>query len=449
LPITWNAELAAHLLRRTGFAASPKAVKRAVKRGHGKTVKRLIRPQKRLARKPKQADGLIRMGSWWVRRMVKTRKPLAEKLTLFWHNHFATAFHKVGSDARMFEHVATLRTHALGSFRELVLAMARDPAMLVWLDNRTNYADSINENWARELMEVFTTGVLDQNGDPNYTETDVVEVARAFTGWSLQHDEFLFKESKHDYGQKTVKGVTGNLDGDDIVDILVNDPATARRIPQQLWSFLAYPIALDDPLCDELAAVYVASDGDIATIVEAILMHDAFFSEPALHSRVKSPAEWMAGAILHTGARIRKGDGWSLGDKLRDMGQTLFDPPSVFGWNQGLPWVEASGLLARASTGAWIAMARHKTHPLLLHPRRLMGPKGKWDELDASAVVTRVLEALDLSHASPATTAVLEDYARADVFGLPQAVVVDDDFIDKKVRGLIAVALACPEYQMA
>lgn len=449
MAIEWNVTHAAHLLRRAGFAASSKHVKRAVKRGQAKTVTKLVRPEKRLARRPKKTEGLEEIGAWWVRRMVRTRRPLVEKLTLFWHNHFATAYHKVSDDDWMFDHVATLRTHALGSFRELVLAMARDPAMLDWLDNRYNYDDSINENWARELMELFTTGVLDQNGQPNYTETDVVEVARAFTGWSLQDDEFTFKENKHDFGFKTVKGVSGDLDGTDVIDILVGDTATSRRIPQKLWSFLAYPIDLGDPICDELQAVYEQTDGDLSAIVEAILMHDAFYGEEALHTRIKSPAEWMASALLHTRARVRPKDTWQLGNMLRELGQTLFDPPSVFGWKEGLPWVEAAGMLARADAGQWIAGARDKSHPLKLNPGRLLGPKPQWKSLDGPAVVARVLAALDLEHASPGTVAALEHYVAADAFGVPQEVVVDDDLVDRKVRGLVAVLLASPEYQVA
>ena len=451
MPITWNAENAAHLLRRTGFAVTPKQLAKALKQGQDKTLAGLLKFEKKPAKWPKKGtDGTERLGAWWVRRMLKTKRPLIEKLTLFWHNHFATAMHKVDDSEAMFNHVATLRVNALGTFRDMLLDVARDPAMLDWLDNRINYADSINENFARELMELFTTGVLDKDGQPNYTETDVIEVARSFTGWSVKHDAFLFKANKHDEGEKTVKGVTGNLGGEDVVDILINDPATQRRIPQKLWSFLAYPIELTDPLCDELEAVYISSGGDLRVIVEAILRHDQFYAPEAKKALVKGPAEWFVGALRQTGAKLKKGNSWEVGSRLAELGQPLFDPPSVFGWDEGLAWVEASGMLARASTGEWIADTRkNKWHALTLKTKKWLGPKKGWSDLDAAGVVALVLEHLDLADASPNTVAALTTYAEADMFGLPQEVEVTPDFIDLKVRGLFAIALASPEYQVA
>ncbi|HTE05144.1 MAG TPA: DUF1800 domain-containing protein [Planctomycetota bacterium] len=448
MTVTWNAANAAHLLRRAGFGATAKDVDKALKAGFEKTLAGLLKPQQGKFKRPKPVDELGELQCWWIARMLKSKHPLAEKLTLFWHNHFATSIAKVESPDLMVLHVGTLQQHALGKFQDLLLAVSRDPAMLVWLDNRSNFAGAINENYARELQELFTTGVLDKDGQPNYTELDVVEVARAFTGWTLFEHHFAFDASGHDFGTKTVKGVTGALDGTDVLAILAADPSTARRIPQKLWSFFAYPVALDDPLCDELAAVYVASDGRIRTILEHIFRHDAFYSDTAQRALVKSPVEFLVAALRLLGATLHGGYPSEIGDVLTELGQALFAPPSVFGWKEGDQWVGTSGLLARNTRGEWIADARGKNHPVKYAPSKLLGKTKEWAALDAPAVVARVLAALD-TEASPSTVAALTAYLQADDAGQPQPLVVDADFVDGKLRGLISLVLGTPEFQLA
>jgi len=448
LTVTWNAANAAHLLRRAGFGGTRKEIDKALKAGLDKTVVALLKPEKSKFKPPKAVDNLQRLQSWWVARMLKSKRPLAEKLTVFWHNHFATSIVKVGSVELMAQHMGTLQARALGRFEDMLLAVSRDPAMLDWLDNRVNYANSINENYARELQELFTTGVLDKNGQPNYTEFEVVEVARAFTGWSLSHDVFAFKPDKHDYGVKTVKGVTGTLDGTDVVAILANDPATARRIPQKLWSFFAYPIPLSDPLCDELELLYVNSGGNIAAVMDGIFRRDEFYSPTAQRALVKSPVEFLVGAVRLLQGKQHSGYPYEIGDVLDELGQSLFAPPSVFGWKEGLKWVSTSGLLARNARGEWIADARDKGHPIKYAPSKLLGKKGEWATLDAAGVVQRVLDELDTS-ASPATLAALVAYVQADDDGVPQPLVIDDEFVDTKLRGLVSLVLGTPEFQLA
>ncbi len=449
LAVDWNPENAAHLLRRAGFGATEAQVKAAVKKGFEKTLKDLLKPDIKSGKPPKKGlENVTWLQAWWLARFVSTHRPLTEKLTLFWHSHFATANSKVDNLSSMHEHVSMLRRNALGGFRDLLLGISTDPAMLVWLDNRKNYKNSVNENYARELMEVFTTGVLDKDGNPNYTETDVQEVARAFTGWSTFDGAFFFKADKHDEGTKTVKGVTGNLDGTDVIEILMADPATTRRIPQKLFSFFAYPVELTDPICDELQAVFVATDGSIAEIVEAIFRHDAFWSAQAKRALVKSPVEFLAGSVrLLQGAL--KGLSWDVGITIEALGQALYNPPSVFGWDEGLAWVSTSGLLERAKIAEWIADARQKDHPVHYNPKKLLGPTKQWASLDAAAVVQKVLAALDLSDASPATAAALVAYAQAPEEGQSPPTVIDGDYVDLKVRGLVALILGSPEFQMA
>ena len=450
LAVTWNAANAAHLYRRAGFGATPKQIDKALAKGFEPTLAALLKPDKPQpkAGKPSTND-LWRLQTWWLDRMVKGQHPLSDRMALFWHNHFATANSKVQNLKWMHRHVKLLRDNGLGNFRTLVDGVSRDPAMLVWLDNWQNFADSINENYARELMELFTTGVLDKTGAPNYTEADIVAVARAFTGWTLSDGEFFFAEWGHDHGLKSFKGMTGDLDGTDILDSLVTDPATAQRLAMKLWSHFAFPIALDDPLADELAAVYLATGGEIAAMVEALFRHDAFWSDEAKRALVKGPVEWFVGSLRLLGAKPRKSHPYELGGALQSMGQAVYSPPSVFGWNEGLSWVATSGLLERADTAEWMADARDKWAPVTFKPEKLLGKPKEWAALDVPTLVALLLETLDLRDASASTVAALEEYAAADVDGSPTTVVVDTEYVDVKVRGMLALILSSPEYQMA
>jgi uncharacterized protein (DUF1800 family) len=447
MAITWNEENAAHLMRRAGFGATPKQLEAAVKAGLDKTLDGLFKVDTKSVKLPKRVESLEDLQALWLDRMIRTRSPLAEKLALFWHNHFATGFAKVKRLDYMHGQIQTLRAKGLGSFRELVLAVARDPAMILWLDNNTNVADDPNENFARELMELFTTGVLDKNGSPNYTEVDVQQAARAFTGWTIQDDAFFFDSDEHDFGSKSFQGETGPFDGDDIVNLLCVEPATARRIPALLFGFFAFEIDLDDPIADELTSVYFSNDGKIQPILDHIFRMDAFYSTAAKGARVKEPAEFLAGALRLMGGRLTlHPSGDAAGARIQALGQSLFDPPTVFGWDPGLAWVTTAGMLERASAAQWIAGAREKENPVKYTPKKLLGAGSA--KIGAAEVVARVTSALGLAPAA-STLAALTAYLQKDDGGATVPFVVDKDSIDKKVRGLIALALASPEFQVA
>lgn len=231
------------LLRRAGFGASPSELERYVKLGIDGTIDELLHPE----RVAEDFDGLLEglqghlidlqniedVQTWWLYRMVRSRRPLVEKLTLFWHGHFAVANAKVTNPGAMHNHLATLREHGLGSYRELLVHVSRDPAMLIWLDGATNRKNAPNENYGRELLELYTLGI------GHYTEEDVASAARAFTGWNLQDHAFFFNRNQHDFGPKTFLGQTGPFDGSDIIDAVVGRPATAERICRKLFTFLA------------------------------------------------------------------------------------------------------------------------------------------------------------------------------------------------------------------
>jgi uncharacterized protein (DUF1800 family) len=453
--VTWNEENAAHLLRRAGFGPRPPEVASAVKKGMAKTIAGLFKPWKKsdkLPKKPK-TDSLEDLQAWWLRRMLATKSPLIEKMALFWHNHFATALSKVERLPLMHQQNRTLRKLAVGKFSTLCLALARDPAMVIWLDNISNIASDPNENFARELMELFTTGVLDAAGQPNYTETDVQESARAFTGWTLDDKfKFVFDPANHDFGTKTFRGQTANFDGTDIVAMLVVDPATARRLAWKSWSFFAYETTLDDPVLDPLVAAYLANDTSITALLKAIFEKDEFYSATAKRARVKSPAELLVGALRQLGAKISKSDTgvFEAANAMQALGQSIFEPPTVFGWKEGLQWISTNGLLERLRLAETIADARTSEGAgFVWNPAKLLGPKKKQAALTAADVVAAVLGALSQSDALQATVATLESYLQTDENGQPVTFFVEPASIDVKVRGLVALILSSPEYQIA
>ncbi|HEY8506382.1 MAG TPA: DUF1800 domain-containing protein, partial [Gemmataceae bacterium] len=277
-------------------------------------------------------------------------------MTLFWHNHFATSIAKVRLPLLMRDQNLLLREHALGKFGPLVQAVSKDPAMLVWLDSNSNVKGKPNENYARELMELFTLGV------GNYTERDVREAARAFTGWHTNVNPqagfnindprfkpaFTFQRALHDDGEKTVLGRTGKWDGDDVVRIVLGQPACARFIARKFYrDFVGEAVAPPDALIEPLADCFRKSDYDIADLLKTVLRSRHFYSDFAYRQRVKSPAEYVVGLLRGLGAELpAEAPGLSLPAAMQELGQTLFAPPSVKGWDGGGAWLNTATLLA-------------------------------------------------------------------------------------------------------
>ncbi len=455
--IKWNKENASHLLRRAGFAATDKSVKKALGQGLKKTVDKLLKPDKSSDAWPIELElnGVNSLSAWWVRRMLRTKRPLVEKLTAFWHNHFATSIDKVEILELMHGQNRTLRANALGKFRDMLLAVSRDPAMILWLDNDTNIAANPNENYARELMELFSTGVYDKNGNANYTETDIQESARAFTGWTIGGDypnyTFFHDDDNHDFSSKTFKGHTGNFDGEDIVDLLAEDPATARRIAMKLWSFFAYEVALDDPVLDKIAKAYIDSDTSIKAVLKEIFTTPAFYSSDAKNSRVKNPVEFYVGSLQYLGAALpEENDEYSwVGTYTEALGMSLFQPPSVFGWKEGLKWIETSGLLERLKLADFLADLRDPSDIITWDLRAFLGGDKKIKKLDANGLVNVILSKLGPMTVSASTRSSLVTYVLADEDGNPNAFDPnDEDLLDAKARGLIAVVMSLPEFQI-
>ncbi len=281
--VPFDRRRAAHLLRRAGFGASPADVHKAVETGLEATVDALFddAPDEeqefqrlftavagRLANYAN--DDAVR--AWWIYRMRETRVPLREKLTLFWHGHFATSQEKVGDLPLMYHQIETIRKHAWGSIRDLTLAIARDPSMLVWLDGESSTKEHPNENFARELMELFTCGI------GHYTENDVKEAARAFTGWHREGSAFSFQADAHDSGRKQFLGKAGRFDGGDIVDILMQQPATTRFLARKLLRFFATPEP-PDAIVDLAAGVLERTRLDIKWFLREVFLSRWFYSD--------------------------------------------------------------------------------------------------------------------------------------------------------------------------
>jgi uncharacterized protein (DUF1800 family) len=310
-------------------------------------------------------DGGDELRSWWLYCMLHGGHPLREKLTLFWHNHFATSLAKVLDPQLMFRQNCLLRAHALGRFGPLLQEMSRDPAMLLWLDSNSNVKGRPNENYARELMELFSLGV------GNYTEKDVRQAARAFTGWHTDGDRFKFAPGAHDGGAKTVLGQTGTWDGGEVVRIVLEQPAAARFLVRKLYGFFISenatpPDSLLKPLCES----FRKSDYNIAALVRTMLASRHFYSGHAFRQRVKSPVEYVLGAVravcrsYEREADVRPLPQQVLVGPISNMGQQLFAPPNVKGWPGGRSWLNTSTLLERDNFAAALAMGTLRSGPV-------------------------------------------------------------------------------------
>ncbi|MDP9292253.1 MAG: DUF1800 domain-containing protein [Verrucomicrobiota bacterium] len=373
-PKKWDLSTAAHLLNRAGFGGTPESIAAFHALGIDGALQKLFaapddsalfpkpdwatpqnlfemrmeeralsqeeRRTKLMEERREQREHLPDLVSWWLNRMLQAENPFREKLTLFWHGHFATSVTKVRDCYLMWQQNETLRQNALGNFGALLKAVSRDPAMLVWLDTNQSPRGHPNENFARELLELFTLGI------GNYTEKDVKEAARAFTGYKIDqsNEGFRFALIQHDYGSKTFLGTTGNFNGDDILDRILAQPACARFICKKLWEFFVY----DQPspaIVDVLAASFRQHKYEIAPLMRDIFSSAEFYSARAMRTQIKSPVQWLVST-----AKLLELD---LPPKLlainalRQMGQVPFLPPSVKGWDGGKSWITTSTLLTR------------------------------------------------------------------------------------------------------
>lgn len=364
---------AGHLLRRAGFGATGAELDRYSAMGTAAATRALIDytatsnvsltaalPRLDPASLSGGGAAVTRLQAWWLQRMAETERPLEEKMTLFWHGLLTSGLDKAGAGQLLVQN-QLFRSMALGNFDDLLKAVSRDPAMMVYLDTETNRKGKPNENYARELMELFTTGI------GHYTEEDVRESARAFTGWSLQGGKQLrlatgsfFNPRLHDAGLKTFMGRSGNFTGDDIIEMIVPLRATAERLSTRLFSFFAYPNP-EKEVIQHLADVFQAKRYNVGAVVSEIFNLDNFYSSRAYRALIKSPAELVAGVLKATGANVKEYTAAAIA--TGPMGQVLFYPPSVAGWPAGISWINSSTLLNRINFASAATSRAHAGLP--------------------------------------------------------------------------------------
>ena len=323
-----------------------------------------------------------RVAYWWANRMVSSKQPLQEKMALFWHGHYAINESKVRDYRKLLIELELFHEIGTGNFRDLMVAVAQDPAMLSFLDAGVNVKGAANENFAREIMELFTMGV------GNYEETDIREAARAFTGWNYQGLDFVINESKHDDGVKEFLGQTGNFDGIDVIDIILDQPVTAEYIASKIYRFFVRD-ELSGQLKKELGATFRDSDYDIAALLETIFISKDFYSTPSVGTHIKSPIELAVSTYVKLGLSDAPGVP-DFNQATGSLGQTLFRPPTVAGWAGGRSWITPGLLLERGN------FARDVLFPDI----NFIPPDRRNGSQEIQSVARRVREGLDITAAT-------------------------------------------------
>jgi uncharacterized protein (DUF1800 family) len=423
-------QLISHLLRRAGFGAAPDELDQYSKLGYDGAVDRLLNydqiPDGYPAFDPgddseKARKNIGELQLWWLNRMLTTPRPLQEKMTLFWHGHFATAVSKVNKMSWLYNQNELFRRNALGSFQSMLSAVSKDPAMMFWLDSQTNRKGSPNENYAREVMELFTMGV------GSYSEQDVKEGARALTGWTLKRadDTSTFVPSRFDNTTKTYLGHSGNLGLEDVVSILASSPNTARFIARKLARFFIADTP-DDGTIGAIASTFASTNGDMKAVMRTVLTSAAFRDPGTFMNKITSPTEYVVTNLKLLGARsVDK----TVLNALRGMGQELFNPPNVAGWPGNRSWLNTDTIFRRLNFADRIVSNRDTEGPTYVDPAALASGAG-----DA---VGHFVDLLTDGLMADANRQVLKDYAAGTAHAA-----------DAKIRGLVHLILSTPTAHM-
>lgn len=440
----WDRKQATHLLKRACFGAAKEEVARAVQDGMAATVDRLF--DENQAQEAKFQDTFNRVSNalmdftdagqlqaWWCYRMLQSATPLREKLTLFWHGHFATSVQKVEDTYLMLQQYDTLRKHAWGPFRDLLLAVCRDPATLVYLDGESNVKEHPNENFARELLELFTLGI------GNYAEKDVQEAARAFTGWHRDGSKFQFDADAHDGEPKTFLGKGGKLDGTEVVDVLVEQPATARRLARKLLVFFAAPEPAEDVVA-EAATMLADAKLNVQAFLRTLLQSKYFYSAACHGMRIASPVEFVIGTCRALNVRITA---QQLPPHLTAMGQELFAPPNVKGWDGEKKWINSSTWAARTAFAQFVAdLAADGPFGNRLPLTDFVPEKASDPKEIVGMLAGRVLDGM----AEEQRAELAEFLITADDGPQPERFQKEPEFRMQQIRATLAAMLSLPEY---
>jgi len=413
----WDAAAAAHVYRRVGFGADRETRARATdldtalddllgRREHEPLLTRGVRSLLAL-------EDVDSLQAWWMSLILRDRAPLVERVALMWHDHFATSHDKVGDVRLMHRQVQLFRDQGLGDFRALLHAVAKDAAMLVWLDGNANKKGHPNENFAREVLELFGLGI------GNYTERDVQEAARAFSGWGVDGRRFVFRSQYHDEGVKEVLGASGNLSGEGVVDLVLAHPACARHVARKLLEEFALPEPSDAQVAT-WAEVLVQEDWHVERTLERLFRSELFLDPACRRARIAGPVELVATTLITLGAQGGPAPA-QVARAAGEMGQSLYRPPSVKGWDGGRVWVHA---------GTWLARHNHITALVMSDELELGGAYG------AGPLPAAALSLLLPDGASPDLRAAAERTARE---------AADPDEARRRVTALI---LTAPEYHL-
>jgi len=460
--------LMAHLMRRACFGAGRDELEARVGKGYEATVEELLHPETQpavdmytlLRYQPASLlpGGQPPMGNVnFMYHLVNTQRPLEEKMALFWHHMFATGNSKVDNYDQLLEQIGLFRQHGMGNYRDLLMTIARNPTMIFWLDNNQNHGTAVNENWGRELLELFSIGV------GAYTEKDVREASRAFTGWTFETKiprlpygrfpwKFEYRPEDHDDGEKEFLGHRGRFNGEDIIDIIVEQPACARFVCRHLYNFFvadepqvpAWSIEppRDQKAIDTLTAAFRQSRFDIRAVLR-VLFNSTFFKE-ARFKHMKSPAEVVVGSLRFVGGYELPRPGYGdLSMQPAYMGQDLLNPPSVEGWHTGPEWINSGSLMARINFVAGLV-----GDPSLPGVRALIGRLKTKGTLSPEQLVDGCLDLLGPVEVSPETRQEL--IAQAKEWGQTSwASETSAKTADKRVGEMLQLIVATREYQFA
>jgi uncharacterized protein (DUF1800 family) len=460
--------LMAHLLRRAGFGATREELEEYTARGYEATVEELLHPE--LA--PPLDEGIIRRyhvdqnslmliessQAYWLYRIINTRRPLEEKMALFWHGLFATAYGKLNHAKAVVNQTNIFRRHGLGHFRTLLLELSRDPAMIFWLDNKDNHKGAPNENYGRELLELFSMGI------GNYTEDDIKACARAFTGWTINNArymsirasrdsiwphgrldwQFVYLPEDHDDSLKTFLGHTGRFNGEDVIDIICDQPATAWFVSRKLYEFFVSDTP-DEAAIQALADEFRRTQGNIRAVMRALFLSGFFKSEQVRLARVKSPTELVGGTARLAGSY--QFPEWSIVNLAMDvnfMGQEILNPPTVEGWHTGNEWIDTGNLVERINSAA-LEIGDVNQPGIRGIINRI---KDEGDVLSPEQFVDACLDCMGQFEVSESTRSYLIGYAekRGDLrFNRPDLLACSE----QRVGEMLQLIVATREYQLA
>ena len=465
--------LMAHLLRRAGFGASRNELEEYIAMGYDGAVEALLNPSdpgnmpddliRRYHVEQSELRDLAGSAAYWMYRMISTSCPMEEKIALFWHGLFATGYAKLNQARSLLNQVDMFRRSGLGSFEDLLVELSKDPAMIVWLDNNENHGSAINENYGRELLELFSMGI------GNYTEDDIKECSRAFTGWTLGNAEYMavraakdsiwpygriawhfdYRDEDHDAGEKTFLGETGKFNGEDIIAIIAKQESTARFVATRLFQFFAADEITEDGenAIQEMIASYFSSGYQIRAMLRTLFHTDYFKSDEARFARVKGPVEMVVGAIRMSGNYQNPALGIEkVSDTMLYMGQGLLQPPTVEGWHEGSEWIDSGALVERVNFAA--RELSDVTSPGVRSIIDRLQAGADHGVLEPSDLADRCLDLLGPIEVSDETHSVLVQYAnRHGSLDLNDHKPGDE--AEQRVGNMLRLVAATREYQLA